>query len=50
MAIDSIEQVISTQNNNDLENMCSELMQTLFRAQNKYEFEDFMINKCKGIV
>lgn len=30
--------------------MCPELMQTLFRAQNKYEFPDFMMNKCKGIV
>ena len=50
LAIDSIEEIISSQNNNDIENMCSELMQTLFRAQNKFEFPDFMMNKCKGIV
>ena len=48
LALENIEQIV--QNSNDLEAMCSELLASLFRAQNKFEKEEFFDLKWKGLV
>lgn len=36
--------------NNDVKDICPDLLQTLFRAQNKFEEDDFLENKYKAMV
>lgn len=50
LAIDSMQDLITNQQSNDLDTMCSELIQNMFRATNKYEEADFLEKKYKAIV
>jgi hypothetical protein len=49
-AINEMEQFIRDVDSNDLDAMCSELMQNVFRAQNKFELDGFVETKYKAIV
>ena len=46
-AINSLENL---KENNDLDIMAAELLQVVFRAQNKFETEGFLEKKYKGLV
>ena len=50
IAVDCMEELITNQNSNDLDVMCSDLIQNMFRATNKFEEADFLAKKYKAIV
>ena len=50
IAIESMEGLIRGQENNDLEIMTNELIETMFRASNKYEDSTFLGKKYSAIV
>lgn len=50
IAIESMEEIIRDQNNNDLEIMTDELLQSMFRASNKFEEAAFLGKKYDAIV
>lgn len=45
-----MEELITNQNSNDLDVMCSDLIQNMFRATNKFEEADFLAKKYKAMV
>jgi len=50
LAIDNLKDIVMEQDNNDLAVMTPELLQSLFRAQNKFEKGDFLSKKYAGMV
>jgi hypothetical protein len=50
IAVDCMAELITNQNSNDLDVMCSDLIQNMFRATNKFEEADFLAKKYKAIV
>lgn len=49
LAIDSAEDLVRNQSHNDLEVMSEDLLQLLFRIQNKFTVESFSIKKFRTI-
>lgn len=49
LCMESAEALIRTQNSNDLEIQVSEFLQVIFRTDNKFDNDDFMVQKYASI-